>query len=307
MRNPERPEKEIYEPYHPQESYDQEDIDLIYRKIALPSLEKLRPSFSEFKDIYPPQEIQKDEEKVKELQKKFKQRETPEEEKINKIATIFEAVFGEGAEQHNWLGETVIMLPTSLYDDFKNGVDCVAEFQEEIEDKEANETLNKIVWAALNIDVTTSQECWRKFERIKEEIEKGKLAYVKYFRSEHTDYKGILKNIPKVVIAVQPNTVMELAELWAMRKEKGKEAEATHRLETHPIQFQVLEEILFQVRAFASFAEKHQKQEIAQKYREIERIINKIYLNKKSVLRDTQQRDEGFFAIKDLSKGISEE
>ena len=104
------------------------------------------------------QVVQKDKEYVSRMEERFAQEKAqhPEKERIDKIAAIFEYIFYQEAESSEWLGGQVETIKTSKYDDFKNGVDLVAEF------KESETSASHL---GLAIDVTTSDWLWKKFER----------------------------------------------------------------------------------------------------------------------------------------------
>ncbi|MDD4995850.1 MAG: hypothetical protein PHW15_00005, partial [Patescibacteria group bacterium] len=229
--------------------------------------EEIKPR--DFKDLYGEDNVQIDEQYVERMERIFKQEEKPEQKKINQLATIFEAVIYEHGELSDWFGPDAYMIKSSRYDDIKNGVDSVIEFRE---DERAASHL------ALAVDVTFSSDTQNKFKRIKKEIDNGQLAKVKYFCSEHLSIRGELSHLPRVIIGAGAKTVNELGELWIEEKNK--------KLGNHHIQFQILEEILMQMKAFAKYAKTKKQNEIADTYEKTAKMIEKIYQNKKENLKD---------------------
>ncbi|MDI6734532.1 MAG: hypothetical protein QMD50_03555 [Patescibacteria group bacterium] len=225
-----------------------------------------------FRDIYGA-DVDKDISYVKEMEEKFKKELTPEMEKVQKIATIFEAIIYENVEQSEWLGPAET-FKTSRYDDIKNGVDTIAKFQED-------ETTTS--YLALAIDVTFSSDTEKKFARIKDEIMNGKMAEIKYLEKNKE-----LPKIPRVIIGAETKTIKRLAELWMEKKENWE------KLGKHQIQFQILEEILLQLETFADFARRHNKSEIASIYEQRYALVKRIYDEKRITLNDNGERDNVF-------------
>lgn len=226
--------------------------------------------------------VDKDREYVEKMEAKFAERIDPGMEHTGKLAVVFEAIFNDHAELSNWLGPSVFMIKTSRFDDIKNGVDSVAEFQE---------GEGPASHLALAIDVTTSSYTVReKLEKIKREIECGKLTEVKYFKSEHEKTRGSLSKIPRVIVGADAETIKNLSNLWLSGDNKA--------LASHSVQFQVLEEILLQLRAFSSYAMEVNQPEIAGTYNGMYKIVDSIYEEKVSSVDDTEERDSAFYAIK---------
>lgn len=138
------------------------------------------------------------------MERQFEKQESPEELRHRKLATVFEAIVHEHAELSEWFGPDAETIKPSRYDDIKNGIDTVAELKE---------TGNSVARIAMGIDVTFSHDAELKFERIKKEIESGKLAEVKYFYSESSDIKEKLSNLPRVVIGADEKTIREVANM----------------------------------------------------------------------------------------------
>ncbi len=242
--------------------------------------ESIEPS--QFEYLYGKEAIAVDEKYVEEKEREFKKSANPEHERLAKLATVFEAIVHDQVELNEWFGENVNTIKTSRFDDIRNGVDSVAEFREGVV---ATSHL------AFAIDVTFSGDTEKKFERIREEIERGELARVKYFVSERTGFIGELRTVPRVVVGADVRTVKQLSELWLERDNKS--------LAKHPIQLQILEEISSQLEAFRNYAEKKGKDKLVLKYNDSIELIQKILEDKKVALDDTGERDSVFSSIQE--------
>jgi hypothetical protein len=273
MRNKDSFEKNLNE---------QMDINRAYSK-AVNFLNKYRVKLDGFigEAGYFEDEVKADKKYVEEMKEKFDRLNSPEQKELNKLAVIFEAIVIDQSEMSEWFGPDGFSVPTSEFDDFKNGADGVIEFEEN--------------YLALGIDVTFSVEMEDKFRRIKKEIEAGKLTEIKYFVSEHTPPTK-LPGIPRVVIGADAKTVKELSDLWLEGDKK--------KLATHPIQFQILEEIVYQLKSFADYAEEVGQKEAAKKYREELKKVSAIYQHKLSEVKDTGDRDEVSFNIESCARNF---
>lgn len=124
------------------------DTDRAYQK-AEKMLRRaaIKPSDFRGKQGYDTTKIESDENEVERREEEFEKRNTPEQKEIKKLATIFETIIYEHAEQSDWLGPDAFTIKTSRFDDLENGVDTVVEFPE-------SETA--ATYLALAIDVTFS-------------------------------------------------------------------------------------------------------------------------------------------------------
>jgi hypothetical protein len=235
----------------------------------------------QFSHLYDESMIEKDEALVAKRKAEFVGGRDPRKETVEKLAAVFEAVLHEEAELSEWLGPNVTTIKTSDFDDIVNGVDSVAEIRE----GEAGTS-----HLAFAIDVTFDENTEKKFERIKQEIDKGELAKVKYFFSQDTGFMGSLNMVPRVVVGAEPKTVEELSELWLERNNKV--------LGSHQIQFQILEEILIQLEAFEQYANRIKQFEVAGKYEKARHLIEVILSEKQGSLIDEGIRDSVFESIK---------
>lgn len=195
-----------------------------------------------FIDLYGEINVERDLQTVAQIEAGFENDETKQ------IAEILEVIIYEHAELSNWLGQNTETIRPSRYDDLVNGVDLIAQFNDE----------NSTKHLALGIDITFgSQSMRKKFNRIRNEIHDDKLAEVKYFESH--GFKGSLKQLPRVVIGVEFNTVKALAGLWMARQDKtlGSESkkEIATRLDTHFVRDIIIAEIEKQIRSFLLYAQ----------------------------------------------------
>lgn len=262
-------------------------IDAAYR-VAERSLRKEELKLKDFEDLYGKENVDRDREEIARLEIEFQKGLTPENEQTQRLARTFEGIFHDEAELSEWLGPNASTIKTSRYDDVKNGVDSIAEFRES--DSSAS-------WLALGIDVTFSSDLTKKFDRIKTEIDRGTLAEVKYFSSEHLHIRGEMKNIPRVVVGADTRTIKQLAELWL-----EKDKDALKALGAHPVQFQILEEMLLELKTFADYAEKKGKHELAAAYEKAIRTVSGILDEKRTTIEDTGERDSVFEGINDNLK-----
>lgn len=222
---------------------------------------------------------------VARMEEKFKKTATPEQIMANKLSTILEAIVYEQTELSNWLGEDVFTIKTSRFDDITNGVDVIAEFVERKEEKVKSIRGH----LGLAFDVTFSNEISDKLNRIKNEIDDGHLATVKYFVSESMSYKGEFVDIPRVIMSVDGKTVNDLAQLWLEEKKK---------LAFHPIQMQILEETLVQLKVFKEYAERTGHKRVIKRLNKALIIIQEIYDQKKN---ETSKLKEDDFEARDAA------
>jgi hypothetical protein len=202
---------------------------------------------------------------VAEMDRRFEEseaRDTEFESVLRKMAKIFEVIINEQIELSDWLGGSAMTQKASEYDDYKNGVDTVVEFDEE-------EGFSHL---ALAIDVTSSHELARKFDRIKKEIDQGVLTKIKYFVSEGLSFKGEKGNIPRVVIGADRKTITDLMGKWI---DEDKEA-----LAKHVVQAILIEEIIAQLEVFASYAQSVGQEKAADVYKRTLGILMRIKTEK---------------------------
>lgn len=251
-------------------------IDQAYKQ-AIKKMRREAINPETFRDIYH-EGVDKDNTYVKAMEDKFKQDSTSEKEEVLKLATVFEGIIHENAELSDWLGQNAQTFKTSRFDDIANGVDTIVEFEE-------SETTASHL--ALAIDVTFSSDTERKLADIRDKIKKGELTKIKYFASEHLGMRGELAKVPRVIIGAESKTIKQLAELW-IEGDKKKE------LGVHPIQFQILEEIVEQLETFQNFAERNHQPELAAIFEKRLAFVSKILEEKRIMLDDNGERDSVF-------------
>ncbi|MCA9364038.1 hypothetical protein KC727_02365 [Candidatus Kaiserbacteria bacterium] len=170
-------------------------------------------------------------------------------QETKKTARVLEAIIHEYGELGDWFGENATTIKTSEYDDYVNGVDLVVE----LSDDDFSHHL------ALAVDVTFgSKHVHKKFQKIKEEIDAEKLAEVKYFESH--GFRGTLKQVPRIVVGAECDTVRQLAALW----NSGDKA----ALAGHEIRNILQAEIATELETFLAYAEKNGKRNAARSFRQ---------------------------------------
>lgn len=185
-----------------------------------------------FVGLYGEDILKRDAEEVAKLEKSFVQ--SP-----SKIyGDILEAVACEHGELSEWFGPKSQVIKTARFDDYKNKIDMIVETETE------NQQFSHL---ALGIDVTFgSKDLRKKFDAIKNNIDKGRLGQVKYFHSDRQNFTGRLRKVPQVVVGVEIDKVNELGLLWMNRRNK--------ELSEHPVQITLLEEAALQLQTFAQYA-----------------------------------------------------
>jgi len=250
----------------------------------------------EFKDLYSEENVEKDLAYVAEMEEEFKKSNTPEEQRLKKLATIFEAIIHEQTEINNWLGENVETKKTSGYDDIENDVDLLAEF------KQPKKLLTSHL--ALAVDVTfSSANIVDKMEEITQEINSGKLATIKYFKSDYLNIRDEKTNIPRVVIGVDGYNLDKIMTLWLNRKNQS--------LANHPVKFLLIKEILLQLESYKNYALKMKQPAAADNINKVLEIIEKIAKNEnKRGLMDENiskvEEDKVYSMIKDYHQQLDQ-
>ena len=144
--------------------------------------------------------------------------------------------------------------------------------------------------------------------KLADSFEKGELPIIKYFSSENTNIRGQLSVVPRIIVGADMTTVANLSYLHFHGKNK--------ELAEHPIQFQIIEEIIGQLKAYKEYAEKRAEQvikggydstpyeKIIRVYANTLEIMQRILQNKQATTNDTGERDEVFRAIKNNLKSF---
>ena len=216
----------------------------------------------EFSELYGEDVIKRDLATVERIKAKFS---GPDRAKF--ASEIMEGIIFDQSERSDWLGPHAHTIKTSEFDDIVNGVDLVVEFDEL---RQARKFL------ALGVDATFGQRTIeKKYLRIKEEIDSGKLANIKYFRSQSANFMGQLSKVPRVVTGIDQEHLLELAGTWTqgMNKELG----------THPAQRLVLAQIAQQLKTFGAYAERTGKTELVRPYQDAYATIRAISDTKRHI------------------------
>ncbi len=257
------------------------DLDRAFTK-AQELLDRDAIALREFKDVYP--DVADDEQWVVDMEQRFAEKATREPvfADIRKQATVLEAVIHSEGELSEWFGPYATTILSSAYDDYKNGVDEIVEF---------NDEEHGLSHLALAIDVVSGPELSKKVERIKEEIEHGTLTRVKYFQTADGSVRGPKENIPRVVIGVDRKSVRELGELWVNNDRKA--------LAHHPAQFTLLEEMRSQLKACREYAKGIGRADLVSVYNEaLHTIVTILKLKDPSSSAELLEDDEVFVALK---------
>jgi len=141
----------------------------------------------------------------------------------------------EGIASYDWLGPDAEVVPTTRYDDIRNGVDFAVVFP-----REDGEPI------ILGVDATTTEDTMsldRKTERSRADIQHGKLATLKYFDTPGKLDGQLAKRgevqIPRVVIGANAENAKQLTAAFAIAFEKG----GKRGLGEHHLQYALLTEI----------------------------------------------------------------
>lgn len=183
-----------------------------------------------------------------------------EHDTYKKIADLLEKSVYFCAELSEWIWTDVTSVLTSDYDDYYNWVDMIFEF---------NHTNKNLLWLA--VDVTYSKNVAKKFEKLKKDLDKWYLSRVVFYKSD--DYSWILENLPKVIIELTQDEVIDLAKKVYLslnktpkyKLENGLKSQINEELASSPVQYLIiLQSIieLIKIRKYISwkiFATKKQK------------------------------------------------
>jgi hypothetical protein len=193
-------------------------------------------------DLYTEEEINKREEEVVQMERYFKQQEDnlSQEDKSyheisKKLASCLEGII---LNQKTWFGPTSNIYPTTEYDDYKNGIDLVAE---RMKDGVVNHH-----GFALDVTYAGRDKIRDKIDRIIKRLKEGELGKIIFFKSDDGKFKGQLGQIPLVVVGVDGNTMKGLVNAFA----EGEDM----KIESHPAQFQIIEQVLMQCDLYISIA-----------------------------------------------------
>lgn len=194
-------------------------------------------------EFYTEESIETIEEKVNIYKKLFKEEldkyddQTKERfEMSKKLADCLEGII---LNTKSWFGPTSEVYPTTEWDDYVNGVDLVVErMKGGIMDHHG---------FALDVTYGGYNTILKKVNRILGRLKKGNLGKVDFFKSNDGRFKGELREIPLVVIGADGNSMRGLVNLFAEKEDQ--------KIEDHPVQFQIIEQVLMQCNFFIKIAE----------------------------------------------------
>jgi hypothetical protein len=261
--------------------------DALSRARTLFSMPEYAIQVTDFADLYHGG-IAQDMRRVKEKQDRIRANDTPEAAENAKIAEVFEAITLEHAELSNWLGQEVSVLKAAQYDDYFNGVDLIAEWQQE--DREP-------YILSLAVDVTFgARAVEEKLTRIKRDIDQGKLGQVKYFKSADGSFRGERNDSARVVVGIEKSVVQELAALWLKNDKKA--------LGAHPIQRCIVDEVCTQLQTMKGYALAREQRVVAASYARALNIMQKVAEEKYSVSPAELEHDRVYREILGKTQSI---
>ncbi len=258
---------------------------------------------TDFKDIYPPREIESDLKMVERLQDKFaSQLEQFSGEELKKIhegeqrSEILEIIIATDGEKYHWTGEKTRLSRAARFDDIANGIDIILEFELESFEKASSE-IDRI---ALGIDTSRNSDIYALQRKIARNIEKltgqngKKLPQAKYFQSAiDKNIKGELNTIIPIVIGLDFNHVNGLIHLCAASRsladpkhnqelqEMGidphrKQEELKEQLLKHPAQVVFYRQIITQLNYYLKVLDKQEGEQTENIKVEINSILKRV-------------------------------
>jgi len=231
-------------------------------KLAIDSI-----NMDDFADLY---NVAKDKEYVQKLKKIFEEENSPQEKENKKLATVLEAILHIQIEQNCYLGDDVKTISTCEFDDIKNGIDQILEIGGEDE--------KNIRHLAIAVDITFSVDVYKKIKKIKEKIKSGKLAVIKYFKSDVLHIRGEKGGIPEFVLGIDKNNLENVIQLWLNDENK--------KLYHHPLHIIILDEILQQAKYYQNYAKRVGQIEISEKYKELYNIFLQVKQEKEELIKE---------------------
>ncbi len=250
--------------------------ELLEKKYKL--VDQYRPQELSFIDIYPKVEIDADLAEIENIKKSWE----GDNENIKNISSLYEGVIADQISANAWFGENCESIPTSEYDDIKNGVDVVTIFNQD-------DVKHHI---GLGIDVTFASDAKvleKKLDSIKQCIRTMSLPSLKYFQDPETgEHQKIF--LPKIIIGSRLASAEKLIQLWG-----SKDPERNKKLSEHPVSSKIIMESLAQLKYFReqaknlsenhiSIKDKEAYENIAMEYNKMYKIFIDIYQNKKELI-----------------------
>lgn len=216
---------------------DQVILDAAYKKAMDTETDQIQ--MADFADVYGEDQIKAHQIEVDRLKHLFDQQANdPELKEGIQLGKILEAIVIEQIELNEWMGPNATTQQTCEYDDFRNGIDFVTEFNEE--------GATRHMGFAIDATYGKSQTIQKKFEKIRAQLDKGQLGEVMYFQTGDQGMQGRKRFIPRIVLAIDKQNLVDIARLWV----QGKQTE----LSQHPIKETIIQEVLDQLQAQLNYA-----------------------------------------------------
>lgn len=244
-------------------------------------VDQYRPNEIDFIDVYDKSVIESDLEEIERIKSTWAEK-SEEEKSLDNISSIYEGIVSDQISKNAWFGDNCEAVPTSSYDNIKNGIDVVTIFNQ-------NESKQ---YLGLGIDVTFSSEkkiLEKKLESIKQCIRAKSLPSLKYFQDpESGEHRKIF--LPKVIIGSRLSSAEKLIRLWGDNDENKNK-----KLSQNPISSKIIMETIAQLKYFYNFAlylsegnqetkDKEEYKKIAIKYAEMYNTFYDIYEAKKELI-----------------------
>lgn len=253
--------------------------------VATKTLKENAISLDEFEGFYDQQKLERDREKIRRKEAGFIH------ESHKEYSDVLEAVIFDQTSKGMWFGEKTRSIKTSTYDDYYNGSDIIFEFEDAV---------RALTHLSLSVDVTfgtnTEEE---KIAAIKKNIDKGTLGRIDYFKSGRSQFRGEISLVPQVIIGVEKDTVIKLANLWM---DKNEHPELATTLNEHPVRRLILSEILFQLHTFRTYATETGKHDLVPIYEKDIQLIEEIIREQGSIDISELRNDKVFIAIRESLK-----
>lgn len=211
-------------------------IEEAYKKAIATETDLIR--MDDFKGVYGEAQVKTDQERVERLEAVFHENEAGKSGEGRRLAKILEIIVIEQIELNEWLGPGVDTMQASKIDDYVNGIDFLAFFK----------GLPGFKPVRLAVDATYGggMMIQRKMEDMRSRLNRGKLGEVYYYQTPDKKNQRQEYFVPKVVLAVDREHLLELADLWV----KGDNA----ALKDHPMKRAIVGEMLNQLEAQLRYA-----------------------------------------------------
>lgn len=259
----------------------------------------------DFTDTYQSDEVKRDLAEVNRMEAVFAE-ETEKKPKNERdfeknkrlVSEAMEIALAWGGEAYGWFGQNTMTIRTSKFDDIKNGVDLVIEFEIE-EERSEPERL------ALSVDVTMSTDIStldKKMENNFAKIQNQKFARIKYFESPTTGERGPIENIIPVTVALGGENAVEFITRFTQTMRKGKELGKAEKeeMQKHPAQIIFLKEILMQLNAYAGTLNQNNTHNVKLigEINNIQRLLEAVLDEKSDIDSSELEGDQSFNRIK---------